>query len=108
MSLSDTKKAIQKLLLSNNLEYAYVVSSLFYPKALDYILSLLFVKTLEADASYLAAKILEGINDKTLQELLNTSLQMSVNETEEDEEEKSKPNTANVSVVKLLCEKNFT
>lgn len=30
LSLSDSKKALQKLLLSNNLEYAYIVANLFY------------------------------------------------------------------------------
>lgn len=31
LSLSDTKNCLVKLILSNNLEYAYVIAKMFYP-----------------------------------------------------------------------------
>ena len=51
-------------------------------------MSLLYVKALEADASNLAAKTLEGVKDTNLAELLQTSLQIGLSEEEEEKEAK--------------------
>jgi hypothetical protein len=39
LSLSDSKQALLKLVLSQQYEYAFVVAKLFYPEALDQILT---------------------------------------------------------------------
>jgi len=70
LSLSDTKKAIQKLLLSNNLEYAFSLAQMFYSKAIDQISILLFMKALEAGAFSIASKLVEGIKDDKIRKLL--------------------------------------
>ena len=45
MSLGDVKKALQKLLLANLPEFAYVLAKKFMNNALDQILVMLYNKT---------------------------------------------------------------
>ncbi len=61
LSLSDTKRALHKLLFSNNLEYAFVVSNCFHAQSLDYILTLLSSKSLEAASADLARQFAQKI-----------------------------------------------
>lgn len=68
LSLSDAKKAIQKLIQSNNLDYAYVVATLFYPEAIDQILVLLIPKVINVKP--LLNKMIEMVTNPTLKSLL--------------------------------------
>lgn len=45
LSLNDIQKAMQKLLLSNKIEFAYVLAKFFLPESLDQVLTLLYHKT---------------------------------------------------------------
>ena len=75
LSLNDSKKAIQKLILSNNLEYAWIVAQMFYPAALDHLAMLLHLKCVESEAQahQLGLKLLDYIKNKKVKSLLKLS-----------------------------------
>ena len=45
LSLNDVRRAIQKLILSNNAEFAYVLAKSFDKSSLDHVCTVLFQKT---------------------------------------------------------------
>lgn len=45
LSLNDTRRAVQKLLLANELEHAFVLAKAFDQGSLDYILTRLFLRS---------------------------------------------------------------
>lgn len=106
LSLSDSKKALQKLLLSNNLEYAYILASTFCPEALDHLSSLLSAKALEAAANDLAHGIASKIKDESLRSLMLASIQQQMQGQEGSGGPGGMQGTAATGVTQLLARGN--
>ena len=64
MSLADTSSALQKLILANLPEFAFVIAKEFMPNALDAILVKLFDKTVFYSQMSLTNAILQMISNR--------------------------------------------
>ncbi len=68
-------------MLSNNLAYAYVVASLFYTQAKDYILSLLYLKALAVDEDESLAlnkRIIEEMQNEETRSVFKSNLEVEI------------------------------
>lgn len=75
LSLNDATKAVQKLILCNNLEYAYMVASLFLPKpSVDQVLVLLIAKAQDSKCLELAQQLIDNVSDAQLRCILGSGL----------------------------------
>ena len=61
LSFNEHLRAIQKLLLANQPEFAFVLSNEFEPKSHDHILTVLLQKTIYFQQSSITNKLLESI-----------------------------------------------
>ena len=59
LSMNDVFGAIQKLLLSNNPEFAYILAKEFCIESLDHVLTVLFTKTVFFDQMSITNRLLE-------------------------------------------------
>lgn len=74
LSLNDVRRAIQKLLLSNNIEFAFVLAKNFDQGSVDHICTILMEKTIFMGQMAITNQLLELISSKTLKEILEQSL----------------------------------
>jgi len=74
LSLNDTRRAIQKLLLSNNAEFAFVLANVFDKDCLDQVLTFLFQKVVCFRQMSITNSILNQIKNKNLKEVLELCL----------------------------------
>ena len=73
LSISDSRKAVKKLILSNNLTYAYALCDLLFPEGIDQVVSLLYLKAMVVDqdtGNGLNNAIISKIRDQTLADVL--------------------------------------
>ena len=91
-------KAIQKLILSNNIEYAYAIAKCFYPRALDQVLYLLHLKCMESEALKLCKVTMESISNPKFKKLVQTSFSMN----HEEDENKDNQSSGASSIFDLL------
>lgn len=68
------RKAIQKLLLANNAEYAYVLARSFDKNSFDHICTVLFQKTVFFDQMAITNQLLEQIRNPVLKEVLELTI----------------------------------
>ncbi len=59
LSLSDPKRAVEKLFLANDLEYAYIIADLFCPEVRDQILVQLALRSIQNGELSLGLKMTE-------------------------------------------------
>jgi hypothetical protein len=74
LSLNDMRRAIQKLLLSNSAEFAFVLARQFDKSSIDQICTVLLSKTTFFNQMPITNALLENITNKTLKEVLEQSL----------------------------------
>ena len=74
LSMNDVKAAIQKLLLSNNPEFAFVLAKEFHKESLDHVLTTLFAKTVFFEQMSITNCLLEQIKNPVLKEILESTI----------------------------------
>ena len=74
LSLNDMRRAIQKLLLSNNAEFALVLAKQFDRASIDHVCTVLLEKTVFLRQMPITNALLETVTNKPLREVLEQSL----------------------------------
>lgn len=70
---------MQKLILCNSVEYAYMVANLFLQKpSIDQLTVMLVAKALDSKCAELAQKLVDSTSDPTLRCILNAGLKQSI------------------------------
>jgi hypothetical protein len=72
--MNDVKAAIQKLLLSNTPEFAFVLAKEFHKESLDHVLTTLFAKTVFFEQMSITNCLLEQIKNPILKEILESTI----------------------------------